>query len=343
SAERLSGTLRYSASQTLGDYGTPGVAPTTERNLQTNQEAALALRYRLTPRTNLVGGIGYQGVAFSASAFDAQESSSGVATIDLTHQLNPEMTVGGGIRYSNGVTPRYATGPTPGSYIADRFDGNYLDLLFSWQPASVHVIRARLSLTRTEHTQATQLDFTGLTGGISWTYTPSERLSLFASLTQNTGSGPSLFSPVVQTAGGGTPSTGGTGSSGSGTGGGSTGSTAGTGSGGPGTAPVVLTDDNNRLNTTLTLSGTYQATRTISVNGNLSINNGDLVDSAGASGNAWTSTLGLGIAYVPTRSISLTCAISVTLQNASQNAQSADLASSYRSPTTSCTGTFSFF
>ena len=47
-------------------------------------------------------------------------------------------------------------------------------------------------------------------------------------------------------------------------------------------------------------------------------------------------TLGLGFAYQPTRSISLSCAISVTVQNASQSAQSADLASSYRSPTTSC-------
>ena len=125
--ERLSSTLRYAASQNIGDYGTPGVQPTTERNLQTNQEAALALRYRMTPRTNLVGGLGYQSLAFSASAFDAQENSSAVATIDVTHQLNPELTLGAGVRYSNGVTPRYAAGPTPGSFIADRFDGRYLD------------------------------------------------------------------------------------------------------------------------------------------------------------------------------------------------------------------------
>ena len=87
--ERLSSTIRYSASQSLGDYGTPGVAATTERNLQTNQEAGVEFRYRITPRTNLVAGAGYQSLTYSASAFDAQESSSGVATIDLTHDLNP--------------------------------------------------------------------------------------------------------------------------------------------------------------------------------------------------------------------------------------------------------------
>ena len=202
------------------------------------------------------------------------------------------------------MTPKYATGPTPGSYIADRFDGEYVDLLLSWRPAAENTLRGRLSLSRTSHTEATQLDFTGLTGGILWTYAPSSRLALSASLTQNTGSGPNLFGLASQpttVTGGGTTS-GGTGSgsgsdsgsSGGNTGAGSTGSTGGSGTGSSSTSGgVPLTSDNNRLNTALGFSATYQATRTISLSGAVSFNHGDLVDASGSTGNAWTTTLGL--------------------------------------------------
>ncbi len=342
--ERLSSTIRYSASQSLGDYGTPGAGATTERNLQTNQEAALALRYRMTPRTNLIGGLGWQSLAYSAEAFDSQESTSAVATMDVTHQLSPEFSAGMGLRYSNGSTPNYATGATPGSFVADRFDGEYLDLLFSWRPAADTTLRGRISYSRVTHSQATQLDYAGLTGGISWIYTPSERLGLSATLTQNTGSGPNLIgSPLaaapagvgLQSGGGGsaTPDSG----SGPGTSSGG-GSASGAQAGG-----VPLTSDTNRLNTAFSFAGTYQATRTISVNGSIAVNYGDLVDSSDNTGSAWTTTLALGLNYVPTRSITLGCTIGTTIQNADQSAAASGLAYSYGSPTIGCTGTFSFF
>jgi hypothetical protein len=354
--ERLGGTIRYSASQSLGDYGTPGVTATTERNLQTNQEAGLALRYRLTPRTNLVAGIGWQSLAYSASAFDAQESSSEVATLDLTHQLTPEFRAGFGARYSNGSTPKYATGSTPGSFIADRFDSQYIDLLFSWQPGHENTIRGRVSYSRVNHTEATQLDYTGPTGSIVWTYTPNSRLALSSSLTQNTGSGPNLLgSPLTASTTSGGASAGGTGSgsgtatsndAGSGTAAGSGGSAAGSGTaaaGGSTAGGVALTSDNNRLNTAIAFAATYQATRTISVNGNVTFNYGDLVNASADTGNALTTTIGLGFNYLPTRTITLGCSISTTIQNASQDATSSNLAYSYRSPTIGCTGALSFF
>ena len=356
-AERLGGTIRYSASQSLGDYGTPGAAATTERNTQTNQEAGILLRYRLTPRTNLVGGIGWQSLAYSAAAFDSQENSSEVATLDLTHRLTPDFSAGFGLRYSNGVTPHYATGSTPGSFIADRFDGEYIDLLFSWQAGPDNTLRGRISYTRTSHTQATQLDFTGVTGGITWTYTPSERLALSAALTQNTGSGPSLLGSPLTTSTSSTGSTtGGTGTetgtgsgaagsgSGSGTAAGGGGTSGGTSSGGSSTASgVPLTSDNNRLNTAISFAATYQATRTISLNGNVTFNYGDLVNSSNVTGNAWTTTIGLGANYAPTRSITLGCQISTSIQSADQSAANAGLAYSYRSPSIGCTGAMTFY
>lgn len=355
-AERLGGTIRYSASQSLGDYGTPGAAATTERNTQTNQEAGILLRYRLTPRTNLVGGIGWQSLAYSAAAFDSQENSSEVATLDLTHRLTPDFSAGFGLRYSNGVTPHYATGSTPGSFIADRFDGEYIDLLFSWQAGPDNTLRGRISYTRTSHTQATQLDFTGVTGGITWTYTPSERLALSAALTQNTGSGPSLLgSPLTTstsstgstTGGTGTETGTGSGAAGSGSGSGTAaggGTSGGTSSGGSSTASgVPLTSDNNRLNTAISFAATYQATRTISLNGNVTFNYGDLVNSSNVTGNAWTTTIGLGANYAPTRSITLGCQISTSIQSADQSAANAGLAYSYRSPSIGCTGAMTFY
>ena len=356
-AERLGATIRYSASQSLGDYGTPGAAATTERNTQTNQEAGVLLRYRLTPRTNLVGGIGWQSLAYSAAAFNAQENSSEVATLDLTHRLTPDFSAGLGLRYSNGVTPNYAAGSTPGSYISDRFDGEYIDLLFSWQPGPDNTLRGRISYSRTSHTQATQLDFTGITGGITWSYTPSERLALSAALTQNTGSGPSLLgSPLTTstsstgTAGSGTGSEAGTGSgsagsSGSGSGGAAGGgsSTGSTGSASGAAAGAPLTSDNNRLNTAISFAATYQATRTISLNGNVTFNYGDLVNASNVTGNAWTTTIGLGLAYAPTRSITLGCQLGTSIQSADQSATNAGLAYSYRSPSIGCAGTMTFY
>jgi hypothetical protein len=343
--DRLSSTIRYSASQSLGDYGTPGAAATTERNLQTNQEAALALRYRLTPRTSLVGGLGWQSLTYSADAFNSQESSSTGATLDMLHQLTSEFSAGLGLRYSNGSTPNYAIGATPGSYVADRFDGEYLDLLFSWNPAADTTLRGRVSYSRVTHSQATQLDYTGLTGGISWVYAPSERLALAATLTQNTGSGPSLLGSPLATAGVGTQAGGGGSTSGSGSGSGSASgpSTGGTSGGTSSSGGAPLTSNTNRLNTGLSFDATYQATRTISVNGNVALNYGDLADTSDNTGSALTTTLGLGINYVPTRSLSLGCTIGTTIQNADQSATTAGLAHSFGSPSIACTGTLIFF
>lgn len=351
SGERLAGTIRYSINQTLGNYGTPGVASTTERNLQNTQEATLALRYRMTPRTNLVGGFGYQSLSYSAAAFDGQENSSGTAFVEITHRLNPELTAGGGLRVASGRTPKYSIDPATGGFVADNFDGEYLDLLASWRPGSANTVQARLSLTRVNHSQASQLDFTGVTGIISWTYAASSRLALTASLTQNTGAGPTLSGPVVV----GSPSAATT-DSGS-AGGAASGAPAATGSDPATAAPSgsaapaaeaassagTTSADNNRLNTALNFALNYQLSRTLKLNGNVSFNNAGLVNTSGTKGNAWSSVLGLGIDYLPTRSIALGCSLSTTLQRASDSAQSSGQAYSYRSPSVACTGTFSFF
>lgn len=349
--DRLSSTIRYAASQQLGNYGTPGVAATTDKNLQTNQDAGLALRYRLSPRSNLVGGLGYQSVRYSAAAFDSQETSSGVGSVDVTHKFAPDFTGGLGLRYSAGVTPYYAPGTTPGSFISDRFDGQYVDFLASWKAGVSNNVNARISLTRTSHTQASQLDFSGLTWFIGWSYVPNSRLSATATFTQNTGSGPSVLGSLLTaspSSGSGTDTTGAGGSSGGDNGSGSGGG-EGLGGGAPsgnagGSAgsPVSTTLDNNRLNTSIGFAASYQLSRTLSLTGSLLFNNAGLVNSNDVSGNAWSSSLGLGLTYAPTRSISLGCALSTIIQNASQSAETSGQAYSYRSPTVACTGTIAF-
>lgn len=339
--ERFGATLRVAASQSLGNYGTPGVAPTTEKNLQTNQDVGVAAQYRLAPRTSVAGGVGYQSLGYSAANFAAQENSSGVAFLELTHRLNPEFTAGGGLRYASGRTPNYPQTTAPGGVAVDTFNGRYLDLLAAWRAGPSNTLNARLSLSRVEHSLATQLDYSGLTGLISWTYS-SNNLLITASLTQNTGAGPSLAGPLQLTA---SPVAAGTGSPPAASGNPPTGTDAGVPPSGnePEAAATTPTADNNRLNTTLGLTASYRLSRTLTVSGNLSLNNAGLVNASNASGNAWTTQFGLGIGYVPTRSLSLNCNVNFMFQNANQSAEASDLATSFKSPSIGCVGTFAFF
>lgn len=345
-AERWVTILGVSANQQLGDYATPNVAQITEKNIQNTEEVGLSLRYASTPRVGLGGGVAYQWSSFSAAAFESQESSQGAAFLAITYQVNPVLQLGVGPRWTKGSSPKYETVETTGAFIPDDFDGRYVDLLAAWQLTPDSNLSAGVSLTRVTHSIATQLDYSGLTGFLGWSYRLGGKLGFSASFVQGTGlgglSGTSslLGTPRTGSTGAGQSGGAGTPTSGGGTGlttGSSTAVNSGGGGGTAGDAVSANSVSNNRLNRALSLGAVYALGAKTDVSAGIVVNNGYIANASAATGVVRTTALAFGIAYAPTEPLSVFCNLGWSRQSANQSAELSGQAHSYSASTASCT------
>jgi len=185
--ERLSGTVRYAQSRSLAAFGTAGAQVITERAIERAELADATVRYGIGSRSALQAGWAHRRVDYSITEFEDQEYRQTVTSLGFLHGLERPLTLGVGVRYTRGRTPRYDE-PAPGVFVADRSTRRDLDFTATWVPSGLSTINARLSASEEDHSQAEEADFSGLTGSLSWDYQPSGRLSFNTLLERDTGS-----------------------------------------------------------------------------------------------------------------------------------------------------------
>ncbi|TXD96651.1 hypothetical protein FUT87_05665 [Mitsuaria sp. TWR114] len=172
-AGNLSGTLDYTRARTLADFNSnTGIAPTTERNLQTDQSAGGSVRLGLpglSPFT-LEGTFVRRQRDYSLPLWDTQEYRQNTSSVGLLYNASSAWRFGLAGRYTKGRVP-------VNGFEWDRKD---IDLTALWRATGASSLNARLS-------RSTSDTFTGLTGSLNWNWAPGGRWTLSTKLSRDTG------------------------------------------------------------------------------------------------------------------------------------------------------------
>ena len=174
--ERLSGSLSLNSNRNLAsfDRANGNNAPNIAKNIEQTDYVSATARIGVVTSLTLEAGLSHQKQRFSEFGARLQQS---VASLGVRKRLGGALTVGAGLRLTNGRYPDYA----------DSFKGRDIDLSASWIPSAISTVMARLSLGKTDHSLATALDYSGATGALSWEWKPSGKLAFTTHLTRSTG------------------------------------------------------------------------------------------------------------------------------------------------------------
>ena len=178
---QLSGTVSYTASQTLSSFA-DGVGSITAPNKERSQQ--FLARGRLGGASLLSAEATYifrkRDYSAATPAAQANEFDQNSLGLGLLYRPSGLLTLGTGVRHTRGSFDA----------LADDFDRNDLDLTAVWVPSGLSKVAARLSYSKEEHdvpAVATLRDFSGVTGSLTWEYKPTGKLTFITDLIRDTG------------------------------------------------------------------------------------------------------------------------------------------------------------
>jgi hypothetical protein len=175
---QLSGTVSYTASQTLSSFA-DGVGSITEPNKERSQQ--FLARGRLGGESLLAVEATYifrkRDYSATTPAAQANEFDQNSLGLGLLYRPSGLLTLGAGVRHTRGSFDA----------AADDFDRNDLDLTAVWVPTGLSKVAARLSYSKEDHDVTTIRDFSGVTGSLTWEYKPTGKLTFITDLIRDTG------------------------------------------------------------------------------------------------------------------------------------------------------------
>lgn len=179
--EFLSGTLRYSARNSLADFGT--LEGSTAPSDQITQQFTATARYGITSKFAVDAGYEHRRLDYKSDVYRNRDYTQNAANAGLRWGTTGLLTLGLGYRLTQGSTPYYQTTPP----FEDELKRRDVDLTVIWTPTGFSTLNARISATKETHTIAANAEVTGVTGAIAWDYRPTAKLSFNTSLTRDTG------------------------------------------------------------------------------------------------------------------------------------------------------------
>ena len=183
----------------LRDRGNAVIATdNTESTRGYELRAALGGVTRLT----IEAGVSHRSVGYSAPVSRFRDYQQDSATLGLRYQFSGALSGGLSLRHTQLDYPYLLTSSSDSR---DRRERDELTLLATWQPSGASTVRARVATARTRHEQLTVRDFTAVTGGLEWQWTPAGRLQFLARLARDAGQDDTLstsaFSRTTDTLG----------------------------------------------------------------------------------------------------------------------------------------------
>lgn len=169
----LSGTVNYSRARTLADFNSvTTIAPSSERNLQTDQSAGATVRLGLSQLSTfaLEGSYVRRERDYSLPLWDSQEYRQDQTSLGLLYNASSA--------WRFGVAGRYTKGKVPSNGF--EYDRHDLDLTARWRATGSSSLDARVS-------RSTSSNFHGVTGAVVWDWRPGGRWSLNTKLARDTG------------------------------------------------------------------------------------------------------------------------------------------------------------
>jgi len=269
--ERLSGSLRLSANQSLANYGDANAVVTTEKNLQKSRQASAAVRYGVATALGIEGGVDHNSIDYSLSN-DLRTVRQNGANIGVRWGGGGALSILVSGRASQAKYPTVQTSPT--TIDSDTVDRRDIDTTVTYVPTGISTFTASVRATRETHSLIGRQNFNGLTGGVTWDYHLSGKVALKAAVSRDTGTATTFLQLPVSVV--------------------------------PG-VPIGSLEtfrvDAARLSTTASLEAGYSVTSKIGLSANLRHVS---ASTSGFSSDA-LSAYGIGVSYQPTRTVSLGC------------------------------------
>lgn len=194
---RFSGSLLATHSRALAAFGGSNTSVLDERNLETVQRLSAAVRYGLIERLSAELVADRQEVDYSATAFQRRELSQDGVSLGVRYRTSAALGFGIAWREVRGRYPQFFA-HADGSSSADEFRRRSLDLSADWVPSGASRFEARLSQGELRYDRATQRDFSGLTGWLSWNWRPGDKLQLITRLQRQPGQDSYLLDPDAE-------------------------------------------------------------------------------------------------------------------------------------------------
>lgn len=182
----VAGEMRILTDRSLAalESGTTGVP--SQANLITLTQADAAVRFGRLTGFNGEVALGWREVDYSAALYDSRDYHEGSAAMGVRYRPSTRSSIGLGVRATRGSYPRYQA-TSGGAFVADDYEGRYVDLSATYEVTGKSELRARLSSGRTRHDNAVQSDFSGLTGSLDWNWNPTGKLRFSTRLSREPG------------------------------------------------------------------------------------------------------------------------------------------------------------
>lgn len=279
-AERLSGSLTASSDKNLAQFNNRTAAGVVEtvKNAQTLNQLDTKVALGTVTRLTLEGAFGWRKRRYSADLYRYLNYDEKHGSLGAKFRASGALVLGMAYRLTKTDYPNVPLGGSA-EILATQLDRKDLDFTFDWTPTGASNVYVRLSPTRLSYENAIEQSQSEITGAAVWTWQPSDRTKLKATLSRDTGQSAQAYNFGI------------------------------------GNAQVV---DYSNLNTALKLEGSQQITGKLNMNASVT-NTYRKLRSAGVGANNTpiltdgsdrTVTPALGLTWVPTRSAQLGCNVS---------------------------------
>jgi hypothetical protein len=185
--ERLSGTLNLQANRELAFANPDNAVPTLlQRNIARTSQFDGAIRYGLVARWQAEATFGHRTLGYSAEEYRSREFNESWVSTGLRYRPSGALSLGVAVRQNQGRYPGFRA-LAGGGFAADTFRRHDIDLTGEWIASGASTLNLRLSGGRLRHSEASQRDYSGLTGELRWAWRPTGKLSISTALARETG------------------------------------------------------------------------------------------------------------------------------------------------------------
>lgn len=182
--ERLSGTLLTRLNQSLASQSNTLLQTTSSDNLVKSQMYAARVAWGANATVAFQGGYSHNKTSYSTTSFLASGTVDQSADIGAYFQPGTTLTLGTALRYTRSNSQQ-AYVLADGTTVDNRTNGRNIDLSLNWRPTPRSGANARLSFTRQSNSAANGAGFSGLTGGLGFSYAPTGKLTLNGQLSHD--------------------------------------------------------------------------------------------------------------------------------------------------------------
>jgi len=186
--ERLSGALTASVNRGLSSINTAEVGLLREKNLERTEAADAVLRVGVQTQLTVEASLGARRVdnSLALRALQSREFRQDSAAAGLRWRPDGASSFGVALRQTRGRYPKYIE-LADGSFQADRFKSEDVDLNASLAASGASRVELRLSSGRTRYDLNEQRNFDGFTGNLAWIWEITGKTRLSTSLARDRG------------------------------------------------------------------------------------------------------------------------------------------------------------